>query len=313
MKKFLPSICGFFVVILSLIYVSPPKANPQKIEAPVNQIKYPAKPLITNFSPGYQDYDTIKNQLEQWKKESPGVVSTGTYGTSTKGAKLAYIRITNHLDTTSKKKVLITACIHGNEPLACSTVMSIIGTMLNNYATDNEVTNIINTRDIYFVPVVSPDSYPHSRHVDGVDPNRNFPEPTNLRKSIKPLDDLQKWFLKEKFNAVISTHTFGRIFLIPYGDNNKLCPNNEDYTRIIEKMQALSGYRKQRACETYSRPIFGTEVDWYYRNGALSIVVEMGKHQVIPSIKDIKIELDMTYKAYLHFIKEAPLVSIKLS
>ena len=30
-------------------------------------------------------------------------------------------------------------------------------------------------RDIYFIPVVSPDSYPKSRIVDKVDPNRDFP------------------------------------------------------------------------------------------------------------------------------------------
>ena len=55
-------------------------------------------------------------------------------------------------------------------------------------------------------------------------------------------------------------------------------------------------------------PIFGTEVDWYYRNGSIPIVIEFGTHQRIPTDKDIQIEFDKTYEAMLHFIKEAPLI-----
>ncbi len=314
MNKIAACIGGFCIVLLSLVLIVE-KPQPELIQKvpppiPVQPVpQFPAKPNLTNSFPGYQDYSAIQNQLEQWKQQSPNLVETGTYGTSTRGVKLSYIRITNLLDPSPKKKVLITACIHGNEPLATSTTMGFIGTMLSNYTVDNEVTDLINTRDIYFVPVVSPDSYPNSRHVDGVDPNRNFPSgPGDSKRSVKPLDDLQKWFLQIKFNAAISGHTFGRVYLIPYGDRTELCPNNEDYVRIIGKMQGMSQYRRQRACEMYSRPIFGSEVDWYYRNGAFAIVCEYGTHQRIPTMSDTKAEFDMTYKATLVFIREAPLV-----
>jgi hypothetical protein len=312
MNKLISSLGGFFLVLSSLIALSPkttPEVNLPPIELPSK--RYPAKPNLGNNFPGYQDYSTIQKQIEEWKMQAPGLVETGRYGSTTRGIPLSYIRITNLLDPEPKKKVLITACIHGNEPLACSTTMGFIGTMLSNYTTDPEVTELINTRDIYFVPVVSPDSYPHSRYVDGVDPNRNFPGKDNSRKSVKPLDDLQKWFNQIGFNAAISGHTFGRVYLIPYGDTVQLCPNNDDYNRIIGKMQNLSHYRKQRACEMYGRPIYGSEVDWYYRNGAFAIVCEYGTHQNIPGMADTKEEFNRTYKATLLFIKEAPLATIK--
>ena len=89
-------------------------------------------------------------------------------------------------------------------------------------------------------------------------------------------------------------------------------------------MSELTGYRMIKASSMYNHPIFGTELDWYYRNGAFSmtpngkrihrgafaIVMEFGTHQRIPSMEDIKTEFDRTFEAVLHFIKEAPLVEI---
>jgi hypothetical protein len=79
----------------------------------------------------------------------------------------------------------------------------------------------------------------------------------------------------------------------------------------MKEMGSLSRYRVQRACEMYNRPIYGTEVDWYYRGGAFAIVMEFGTHQRVPSQSDIDSEFQRTFKAVLYFIKEAPLVEIK--
>lgn len=291
-----------------------PQPNPNPIANPVQPVQpqFPNKPAITNQIPGYQNYAAVVAQLEEWKQQSPGLVETGTYGKSSKGQNLHYIRITNLYDTTPKKKVLITSCIHGNEPLSASTTMGFVGTLLSGYQVDKEVTELINTRDIYFIPVINPDSYPSSREVDGVDPNRNFPTLNDPnRRSIPPIAAVQQFFLKHRFNAVISGHTYGRVYLIPYGDTTQNCPNYSDFVRVTDKMRATSRYRMQRCCEVYGRPIFGSEVDWYYRNGAFAIVSEYGTHQRIPSMEDTRVEFGMTYKGVLLFIKEAPEIQIK--
>ncbi len=289
-----------------------PAPQPPPFVQPVPPVPVtPAKPKITTRIPAYKPYEGIIAQINEWKAQAQGLTEVGIYGKTSRGKDLYYLRVTNLLDTKPKPKVMITACIHGNEPLATSTVMGYIGTMLATYGEDPEVTELINTRDIYFVPVVSPDSYPNSRYVDGVDPNRNFPYPGKNIQSVPPIKALQDFFLKIKPNAVISGHTFGRVYLVPYGDTVQLCPNNADFDRIVGQMQTMSKYRKQRCCEMYGRPIFGAEVDWYYRNGAFAIVTEFGTHQRIPSITDTQEEFTRTYKGTLYFIKEAPLVPIR--
>ena len=310
---------------------APPQIQPWPQQPPIEQP--PAQPDTPNISvkiPKYLPYDQMVQQLKTWNQEAPELTEVGTYGKSSRGKDLYYIRVTNKRLTNKKPNILITACIHGNEPLSASTVLGYIGTMLATYRQDDHVTKLIDERDIYFVPIVSPDSHPNSRHVDGVDPNRDFPSLSNPNKrSVPPVQALRDFFLQHKFKAVISGHTWGRVYLIPYGDTDTKNENWEDYQRIMGKMSNLSGYKIMRAFDMYQgnglaipppqygpiqvsewamRPIYGTEVDWYYRHGAMSIVCEYGHHQRIPSDQDTQVEFDKTYRATLIFIDEMPII-----
>lgn len=289
----------------SNIVIEPPKDTIiEKIIEKPKDINYSLK----NPLPDFLTYQNTVNQLKTWEEEAPELIKVSTYGKSTSGEDLYYAKISSSAEV--KPNVLITGCIHGNEPLSASVVMGYIGNLIDKYGDDSEVTELIKSRDLYFVPVVSPDSYPKYRLVDGVDPNRNFP----LKKSdesIKPIKALQDFFLTIKPNAVISGHTFGRAYLIPWGDRIRSTPHDVDYKRIIGKMSEMSNYKMMKANEIYNRPIYGSEVDWYYKNGALAIVAEYGTHQRIPTPQEIKEEFDRTFSAVLHFIKEAPAVNIR--
>jgi hypothetical protein len=290
------------IPIVQKEHIEPIPIKPEPIK-PINYI-------ISNPNPSYLDNEATVNQLVEWHQEAPKLTEIGTYGKTSIGKDIYYIRVTNP-ETENKKVVLITACIHGNEPLSSSTIMSYIGTMLDKYGDDSEITELIDTRDIYFVPIVSPDSYPNKRHVDGVDPNRDFPTMRIPEKtSVPPVMALREFFLKIKPDAVISGHTSGRVYLTPWGDRNQVCPNESDYKRIIGEMSGMSGYDVMRACQIYNSPIYGGEVDWYYRHSSFSIVCEFGTHQNIPTTKDTREEFDLTFKAFLHFCKEAPLVKV---
>lgn len=330
---------GLFLIIKKNKDANKP-VTPEQILPPIEA--KPTLPPIQNSidspHPSYLNYSQVVAQLKKWKEQAPEMTEVGTYGKSTKGEDLYYIRIHNRrfIQAEDHPKVLITACIHGNEPLATATTMWYIGSLLKDYNDNAKIRDLLDSRDIYFVPVVSPDSYPTSRFVDGVDPNRNFPKgPDSATRSVKPVAALQDFFNTIKPQAVISGHTWGRVFLTPYGDQMDNCPDHDQFKEIVGKMSELSGYRNIRACDMYRSngrlnnppirtvgydigeyrvmaPIFGTEVDWYYRNKAFAIVMEFGTHQRIPSDKDIQVEFDKTYESVIYFIDKAPLVKLKI-
>jgi hypothetical protein len=333
---------SIFIQVLVFSYFFNEEKIVKKIEInkidPPKQIDPPkTKPIsndIQNHRPDYLNYDGIINQIKEWENEAPELVEVKTYGESSKGKDLYYIRIKNERISGNNPKVLITACIHGNEPLSTSVIMWYIGDLLKSYHSNDEVKEILDSRELYFIPVVSPDSYPRSRFVDGVDPNRNFPGVANPNlESVKPVAALRTFFLKIKPDAVMSGHTYGRVYLFPPGDLFKNCPDHEQYVQILKDMSDLSGYRYIRACDLYMNngstshvptrtygipvkgrnymvPIYGTETDWYYRNGAFAIVVEFGNHQKIPKYNETQTEFDKTYNSMLYFVKEAPLIKV---
>lgn len=285
-----------------------PDANPVEV--------IPSKPvdIHTNISiktPEFLLYEDMVKQLNLWRQEAPELVEVETYGKSSKNKDLIYLRICKDKNA-NLPKVLITACIHGNEPWSTGCVMAYIGNLLADFETDPKIKELILKRDIYFIPVISPDSYPSSRQVNGVDPNRNFPtlkDPN--RVSVTPIKELQNFFLKIKPNAVISGHTFGRMYLIPYGDQNQKTPNDQEYQDIVGRMSNMSNYNLKYCSKLYGTPIFGSEVDWYYRNGAFAIVAEFGSHQNKPTIKQIQEEFERTWASFKLFLEEAPLIEIK--
>jgi hypothetical protein len=311
----------FLIALAGIFLIDPDKQchnifkkpeTPPVAVLPSQEPLAPTKFDISNPVPNHQSYTEIVAQVKQWNTEAPGITEVGTYGTSSKGLPLYYLRVRNPGIRGLMPKVLLTSCIHGNEPHATSTMMGFIGTVLSKYGRDEVITNLVDSRDIFFVPVVCPDSYPNSRTSDGVDPNRDFPTPQNPNKqSVASVAAIRSLFVQHKFKAVISGHTLGRVLLHPFGDTRSPSPNDDDFKRLVGKMASLCGYRVEAAHQLYGRPIYGTEVDWYYRNGAFPIVMEFGDHQRPATPSEIRQELDRTFNGILYFITEAPMVDIK--
>jgi hypothetical protein len=298
-----------FFIVVNLLILQHRLNKPIKVEP--SPPKHPNSAQISEYLFGYQSYEEIITTLKDWESRSPDLLEVGTYGNSSKNKDQYYLKISNEYDP-GKKKVLITACIHGNELLSASTVMAYVGKLISSYGVDPELTELVNKATIYVIPVVSPDSYAVGRGVDGVDPNRDFPTLKNPDHiSVKPVQNLRDFFLEIKPDGVLSSHTYGRIFLIPWGDSVKNNPNHEDYKRIASAMADLSDYDFQKASEMYDKPIYGAEIDWYHRNGAFAMVMELGTHQRKPSVKETTIEFNRTFNSFVHFIRESICVTVK--
>lgn len=314
MKKIILLCVSLSLIIISLFILENKNKTSKFIDnKKIESIEPPLElPKITNDCPEHLSYFETIAQLKTWEKEAKDFVKVFSYGLSSKNNELYCALVTNSKSKLNKQKVLITACIHGNEPWSSGTIMAFMGSLLKTYESDQEVKKTLDTKEIYFIPIVSPDSYPSSRYVDGVDPNRNFPKDGNSNKiSVKPIKELQKLFLEIQPKVAISGHTFGRSFLYPYADTDKICENDSDYKNILKKMQELSGYSVLKTSKNYGYPIFGTEVDYYYRNGCLALVVEFGTHQIKPTHEQIKFEHKKTKLALLHFINAGCEISVK--
>lgn len=279
-----------------------------------NYSDIPPAPSKPNFGPytisnqipeQYFSYQEIKGILQKWNTEAPEITEIGVYGKNRQNTDLTYFRI----GTKGKPKILIHAAIHGNERLSTAATLGIMGKMLHDFKRDDEVTWIIENRDVYFVPVFSPESYLRSRHIEQGDPNRNWAYPgSRTDNTSSPIVAIKEFFLREKFVGVIDGHTTGRLFLWP-----SLAKTNdrEAISNLAKEMGSMANYDPRAISHAISGRASGFAIDWYYWKGAVAILTEFGFGSHNQPIRAIEPEVTRTYRAYLHFMKKSPEIKLE--
>lgn len=272
-----------------------PAPEPIKLLKPEPEPEFGPYEIKNIIPKKFLAYHEVVARLEEWNKEAEEITDMGTYGKTSRGTSTTFLRI----GTEGKPKILIHAAIHGNERLSTAAVLGIMGKILHDYKRIKYVTWLVENRDIYFVPVFSPDSYLDGRYVEGVDPNRDFPYPGRDRDyPCSPVRLIKEFHLKHGFRGVISGHTYGRDFFWP----GFCTPEDERFiSGLAKEMAKLARYDPSIIS---GRP-HGYETDWYYWTGAVAILTEFGYGHDQPIIS-IKPETERTYNAFLYFIERAP-------
>jgi hypothetical protein len=246
-------------------------------------------------------YTEIVALLKQWAKDAPEICEFFVYGQSSDGIDLTGLRVGNN----TAPAILFESTKHGNEIRSTVATLWMLEKYLNDFGRDDEITDLLLRRNVCWVPAVSPDSYPNSRWVDGVDPNRNFPYPGRLNQPIPPIQALMDLYHKYNFYGVQCGHTYGRdYFYQTFGPA-------EDKRTVLEfgrRMDALTGYRTSQGGSSPN----GYDHDWFYWQGAVSYVVEFGSGRSTPPNVAID-EGRKNYPAYMMFIEETPTIAKTLN
>lgn len=208
----------------------------------------------------YHSYDEpvkgIRAQLRRLENKYPRLTEVKSIGRSLQGRPILAIRLTNergrHHD---KPQVLLIATTHAREWISTEVAMRLIKYLTANYKTDSRVTNLLDTTEIWIIPVVNPDGYEYTftterlwrknlrdndgdgkiTLVDGVDINRNFdsswgydnegssPVSSNetFRGSAPNSEPETKALIKfidhNKFKFIVSYHSYSNLILYPWG------------------------------------------------------------------------------------------------
>jgi hypothetical protein len=147
----------------------------------------------------YSGSGNIREEIVNAANAQPGIAQAIDIGKSLQGKPITAVRVTKGartLETGGKRPaVVFQATQHAREWITPENVRRQLHYFLNNYGTNAEITKIVDTTDLWFIPVVNVDGYdltfnPDFRMwrknvrdndgdgqittADGVDPNRNF-------------------------------------------------------------------------------------------------------------------------------------------
>jgi hypothetical protein len=153
----------------------------------------------------YRSWDEpggIRDELYEIAKKNPSFVKLEVIGHTVQGREIIALKVTKNarqLADGARPDVLYMATIHAREWISTEVNRRLLHHFVDNYNKDPEVTNLVNTRELWFVPVSNPDGYQYTFDVerlwrknlrdnngdgqiaigDGVDLNRNYDEKWN--------------------------------------------------------------------------------------------------------------------------------------
>ena len=152
----------------------------------------------TVFRP-YSGAGNIREELLRVASEHPGIAQAVDIGRSVQGKPITAVRVSKgvaRLKDRRRPAVVYQATQHAREWITPEMVRRLLHHYVDGYGTNAELTRIIDTTDLWFIPVVNPDGYDYTFTAgnrlwrknlrdndgdgqitaqDGVDLNRNFP------------------------------------------------------------------------------------------------------------------------------------------
>ncbi|UCE19123.1 MAG: hypothetical protein JSV84_01895 [Gemmatimonadota bacterium] len=211
-------------------------------------------------------------------------------------------------------EVLYMACHHAREIITPEILLHFMHYLVDNYGTDPEVTHLVDTRQLWLVPMLNPDGHEYVFEVDmwwrknrrdngdgtyGVDLNRNYgymwgfddigssPIPgSNVFRGSEPFSEPETQAIRdfaETHNIVISLsyHAYGNLLLFPWGYVAENTPDHATFLSITQGMAAFNGYESGNSASGTIYPTNGGTNDWLYgeqtaKNMVFGITPEVG-------------------------------------
>ena len=270
-----------------VVYATPAQAERLKAIAPRSWMDVPdvqaeimdQLETLPEGTPELFNYPKVQQRLSELQAAHPDIVELVQYGTTTQDRNLIAARITAPGNSDGRPAVMITGATHGNEILTVDVVMALIEEAATSYATSARFKNMLESKVLYFVPVVSPDSYVvNSRHVDGVDPNREYPWPEKpSRNPTRVINAIMEFSAGLNLAGSIDYHSTASMIMYPWAWTRDLPADRLKYESITASMAAVNKYQAGQI----SRILYvaqGSSADYYYwKYGSISLGIELSQ------------------------------------
>ena len=118
--------------------------------------------LGTNLFPpadsNYHDYPELTTKVNQVVADHSSIARKLSVGTSYQGRDLMLIKISDNVATDeAEPEVLFTAQQHAREHLTPEMAIYLMDLFTDNYGSDPQITNLVNSREIWIIPTLNPD------------------------------------------------------------------------------------------------------------------------------------------------------------
>jgi murein tripeptide amidase MpaA len=229
---------------------------------------------------GYHTYDETIAELTALHAANPTITRLDTIGYSYEGRAIFAFKISDNVDVdeTDEPEVQFNGLVHAREPMGLEICMTMINYLLDNQ-TDPDIADVINTTEIWFVPIINVDGYVYNQTTNptgggmwrknrtpnydgsyGTDLNRNwgfnwglesnssFIPTSEIYCGTEPFSEpatavLRDFFKAHDFVAAINFHSYGNVVLYPFGAPDIIgCPDDPVFDPMCANLSGMIAY-----------------------------------------------------------------------
>jgi len=187
-------------------------------------------------------------------------------------------------------RVLFEGDIHGDEKCGWSVCFEMIKYLVNNYAGNPTIRRLVDTREIWIVPMANPYGYVNSMRTNsnGVDLNRNWGYMWRYTSGSATFSEmetraLKKTFDRDAFSVWLSYHGGAMVTLYQWGYTTDIPPDSAELSTIAASYAVATGnYYGSIMNEMYYAP--GNSIDHLYGlEGVAAIASEISYTKTPPA------------------------------
>jgi hypothetical protein len=246
--------------------------------------------------PTYPQYDSIMKRLSLLY---PSLCRLDTIGTSIYGKYIFALKISDNAGISEDEpKVFYSSSMHGDEIAGYVLMMRLADYLLKNYNLNSRIKNMVDNLEIWINPLANPDgtygsgttiTSPVRGNANGVDLNRNFPEPPYTSYvPQKENVDMMKFLRKHRFVISANFHSGAEVVNYPWDKWFSVLHADNSWFNSISRAYADTVHK-------YSGPAYLSDLDNGVTRGSVWYVIHGGRQDFVTYElhgREVTIEID---------------------
>jgi hypothetical protein len=269
--------------------------------------------VVTDSTLGpYHTYTEMTAELQQLAAEHPELVRLDTLGISLEGRIIWGLKISDQVnqEEADEPEVLYLGNHHARELISVEIPLHFAHYLVEQYGQSERVTAIVDSRQIWIVPMVNPDGHVYVETTDlmwrknrrnngdgtfGVDLNRNYsyqwgyddagssPNGGDYNyRGTAPFSEPETRAVRDlveahQFVFCFTYHAYGNDYIYPWNYINAYTPDHPIFHHGAIRFGVTNNYARGNSMETIAYPMNGEATDWLYgERGVFAYTVEVG-------------------------------------
>jgi len=250
---------------------------------------------------GYKTFSEVDALLQAYAQNYPNLAVLDTIGYSLEGRPIFAMKISDNPDVDEDEpEAMINGLIHAREPIGMEINLYVIDYLLTRYGIYPNITNMVDSIEMWFVPVVNPDGYVfneinnpggggmwrknmrnNGNGTYGIDLNRNWgfawgfndvgssPDPNSLTfRGTGPFSEPETQVMRDfiddhDFAVIINYHSYSEYYCTAWGYLPYGVPA-PDINKLTDVMAAMAFYNGYDVFNLSSGGVNGGARDWQY-------------------------------------------------